>query len=164
MSRSRPAASASAVRWRSSGDGVGSPLGWLWTMITLEAVSRTASRNSSPTRTSEALLVFALNTKNLVIGMEVVYRGNVSASLVRVGELFRFAIRVNASAIIIVHNHPSGDASPSGDDLHLTAEALAAGRLLDVQVLDHIVVAGYEYRSLRESGVTFDRPNGGRPA
>ena len=128
-----------------------------------DVVRRTATELIGDSE-SEALLVFALNTKNLVIGMEVVYRGNVSASLVRVGELFRFAIRVNASAIIIVHNHPSGDASPSGDDLHLTAEALAAGRLLDVQVLDHIVVAGYEYRSLRESGVTFDRPNGGRPA
>lgn len=109
-------------------------------------------------RESEALIVVLLNTKNMVIGTEVVYTGNVSASLVRVGELFRSAVRVNASGIILVHNHPSGDPTPSPDDLHLTANVLAAGRLLDIQLLDHIVVVeDGAYVSLRDRGVSFDR-------
>jgi DNA repair protein RadC len=90
--------------------------------------------------------------------VSTVYQGNVSASLVRVGELFRDAVRLDASALILVHNHPSGDPTPSPDDLHLTAEALAAGRLLDVQLLDHLVVGHDAYVSMRERGVAFDRP------
>jgi DNA repair protein RadC len=81
----------------------------------------------------------------------------VSASLVRVGELFTEAVRELAAGIILVHNHPSGDPTPSPDDLHLTAEALAAGRLLDIQVLDHLVVTRDGYVSLRDRGVNFDR-------
>ena len=80
----------------------------------------------------EELRVVLLNTKNVVLRVATVYQGNVSSSLVRVGELFRDAVRLNASGLILVHNHPSGDPTPSPDDLHLTAEALAAGRLLDI--------------------------------
>jgi DNA repair protein RadC len=89
------------------------------------------------------------------------YQGNVSASLVRVGELFRDAVRLDAAGVILVHNHPSGDPTPSPDDLHLTAEALAAGRLLDIDLLDHLVIGHDAYVSLRDRGVSFDRP--GRP-
>ncbi len=85
------------------------------------------------------------------------YSGNVSASLVRVGELFREAVRDNVTNVILVHNHPSGDSTPSPDDLHLTAEALAAGRLLDIDLLDHVVVASGGYTSLRDRGVAFGR-------
>ena len=81
-----------------------------------------------------------LDTKNLVLRVATVYQGNVSASLVRVGELFRDAVRLNAAGVILVHNHPSGDPTPSPDDLHLTAEAIAAGRLLDIDLLDHLVI------------------------
>ncbi|HEY8437241.1 MAG TPA: DNA repair protein RadC, partial [Candidatus Limnocylindrales bacterium] len=80
----------------------------------------------------EELRVVLLNTKNVVLRISTVYQGNVSSSLVRVGELFRDAVRLNATNVIVVHNHPSGDPTPSPDDLHLTAEALAAGRLLDI--------------------------------
>lgn len=111
----------------------------------------------------EELRVVILNTKNAVLRLTTAYQGNVSASLVRVGELFRDAVRLDAAAIILVHNHPSGDPTPSPDDLHLTAEALAAGRLLDIDVLDHLVVGHDAYVSLRDRGVTFDRP-GPRPA
>jgi DNA repair protein RadC len=112
-------------------------------------------------RETEALAVLLLDTKGHVIGAETVYTGNVSASLVRVGELFRSAVRLNASSVIIAHNHPSGDPTPSPDDLHLTAEVLAAGRLLDIDVLDHVIIADDgRYASLRERGVAFDR----RPA
>jgi DNA repair protein RadC len=106
----------------------------------------------------EELRVVMLDTKNHVLRIATVYQGNVSASLVRVGELYRDAVRVNAAGVILVHNHPSGDPSPSPDDLHLTAEALAAGRLLDIQLLDHLVIGHDAYVSLRDRGVAFDRP------
>jgi len=108
----------------------------------------------------EELRVVLLNTKNVVLRVVTVYQGNVSASLVRVGELFRDAVRLNASGAILVHNHPSGDPTPSPDDLHLTAEALAAGRLLDIEVLDHLVIGHDRYVSLRDRGVAFDRAAG----
>jgi DNA repair protein RadC len=94
----------------------------------------------------------------VVLNATTVYQGNVSSSLVRVGELFRDAVRLSASRVILVHNHPSGDPTPSPDDLHLTAEALAAGRLLDIDVLDHLVVGHDAWVSLRDRGVSFDRP------
>ena len=109
-------------------------------------------------RETERLAVLWLDTKNHVIGSEIVYVGNVSAALVRVGELYRGAVRVNATAIIVAHNHPSGDPTPSPDDMHLTAEVLAAGRLLDIALLDHLIL-GEEgtFTSLRDRGIPFDR-------
>ena len=109
----------------------------------------------------EELRVVILNTKNAVLRIATVYQGNVSSSLVRVGELFRDAVRLNAAGVILVHNHPSGDPTPSPDDLHLTAEALAAGRLLDIELLDHLVIGHDGWVSLRDRGVAFDRPRAG---
>jgi DNA repair protein RadC len=106
----------------------------------------------------EELRVVLLNTKNVVLRIATVYQGNVASSLVRIGELYRDAVRLNATGIILVHNHPSGDPTPSPDDLHLTAEALAAGRLLDIQLLDHLIVGHDAFVSLRDRGVSFDRP------
>jgi DNA repair protein RadC len=107
----------------------------------------------------EELRVVLLNTKNVVLRVQTVYQGNVSSSLVRVGELFRDAVRLNATGVILVHNHPSGDPTPSPDDLHLTAEALAAGRLLDIDLLDHLVIGHDAWLSLRDRGVSFERTN-----
>jgi DNA repair protein RadC len=104
----------------------------------------------------EELRVVLLNTKNVVLRVSTVYQGNVSSSLVRVGELFRDAVRLNATNVILVHNHPSGDPTPSPDDLHLTAEALAAGRLLDITLLDHLIVGHDVYVSLRDRGIAFE--------
>jgi DNA repair protein RadC len=109
----------------------------------------------------EELRVVLLNTKNAVLGISTVYQGNVSTALVRVGELFRDAVRQHAAGLILVHNHPSGDPTPSPDDLHLTAQAVAAGRLLDVPVLDHLIVGQDAFVSLRDRGVAFERPGGG---
>ena len=106
----------------------------------------------------EELHVVLLDVKCAVIAQQPLYLGNISTVLVRVGELFSEAVRRNAAGVILVHNHPSGDATPSPDDLHLTAQAIAAGRLLDIPVLDHLVIAGSTYISLRERGVTFDSP------
>lgn len=110
----------------------------------------------------EELRVVILDTKNHVLRVATVYQGNVSASLVRVGELYRDAVRLSAASVILVHNHPSGDPTPSPDDLHLTAEALAAGRLLDIVLLDHLVIGHDSYVSLRDRGVDFDRPTAPR--
>jgi DNA repair protein RadC len=105
----------------------------------------------------EELRVLLLNAKNVVLRQVTVYQGNVSAALVRVAELFRDAVRVHAAGVIVVHNHPSGDPEPSPDDLHLTAEAIAAGRLLDIALLDHVIIGADSYVSLRDRGVSFDR-------
>ena len=104
----------------------------------------------------EELHVLLLNAKNVVVGQERVYVGNVSASLVRVAELFTEAVRRGAPRGLLVHNHPSGDPTPSPDDLHLTAMAIAAGRLLDIEVLDHLVVGHTRFLSLRDRGIAFD--------
>jgi DNA repair protein RadC len=100
----------------------------------------------------EELHVLLLNAHNTVQDNVMVYKGNVSASLVRVGELFTESIRKNIPRVIVVHNHPSGNVEPSGDDLHLTAETRAAGKLLDIDVLDHIIVGKYSFVSLRDRG------------
>jgi DNA repair protein RadC len=105
----------------------------------------------------EELRVVLLDTRNGVLGMPTVYRGNVSAALVRIAELFRDAVRRHAARLILVHNHPSGDPTPSSDDLHMTAEAVAAGRLLDVAVLDHLIFGHGRWVSLRDRGVAFER-------
>ena len=105
----------------------------------------------------EELRVLLLNAKNGVLRQSTVYVGNVSAALVRVAELFRDAVRAHAAGLIVVHNHPSGDPEPSPDDLHLTAEAIAAGRLLDLPVLDHVILAADGYVSLRDRGIAFER-------
>lgn len=104
-------------------------------------------------RETEALVVISLDTKNKVIGYTTAYTGNVYATGVRIGELFRDPIRLNATSILLAHNHPSGDPSPSPDDLHLTAQVSEAGKLLDIPLLDHLVVTDDAiYVSMRERG------------
>ena len=112
----------------------------------------------------EELHVLLLNTRNVVLAQERIYQGNVSASVVRVGELFTEAVRRHARSILVVHNHPSGDPSPSSDDIHLTAEAIAAGRLLDITVLDHVIVGGGSWVSLRDQGLAFGKDGDHRAA
>ncbi len=105
----------------------------------------------------EHLRVLLLNTKNHVLGSHEVYKGSLNSSLIRVGELFKEALRQNCAAIILVHNHPSGDPSPSRDDIQVTRQAVEAGKLLDVAVLDHLVVGrGDRWLSMKERGLGFD--------
>jgi DNA repair protein RadC len=100
----------------------------------------------------EELRVLLLNTKNVVTAGLTVYAGNLAGSSVRVGEVFRDAVRRQAAAIVVVHNHPSGDPAPSADDLRITAELAEAGRLLDIELLDHVIVGGSRWVSLRALG------------
>jgi DNA repair protein RadC len=103
----------------------------------------------------EHLRVILLDTRNHVLDITEVYQGSVNSSQVHVGELFRAAIRRNASAIIVVHNHPSGDPTPSPDDVAVTRAILQAGKLLDVDVLDHLVIGQGQWVSLKERGLGF---------
>ena len=100
----------------------------------------------------EELRSVLLNTKNTVTGMVTVYTGNLAGSSVRVGEVFREAVRRQAAAMVVVHNHPSGDPSPSAEDLRITRELADAGRLLDVELLDHLVIGHGRWVSLRSLG------------
>jgi len=105
----------------------------------------------------EELWVLLLSSKNQVLAIRKLYRGTLNSSTVRVAELFRSAIRENCASLIIVHNHPSGDPTPSPEDVRVTAEAARAGQLLDIEVLDHVIVgAGRDrYVSMKERGLGF---------
>lgn len=106
----------------------------------------------------EELRVLLLDTKNVVTAERTVYRGNLAGSSVRVGEVFRDAVRACAAAIIVAHNHPSGDPGPSGEDLRITAELAEAGRLLDIELLDHLVIGRGRWTSLRALGALGQPP------
>jgi DNA repair protein RadC len=88
----------------------------------------------------------------VVTSAVTVYAGNLAGSSVRVGEVYRDAVRRLAAGIVVVHNHPSGDPSPSADDLRITRELADAGRLLDIDLLDHVIVAAEGWVSLRALG------------
>ncbi|MBC8504958.1 MAG: DNA repair protein RadC [Anaerolineales bacterium] len=103
----------------------------------------------------EHLRVMLLDTRNRVLNIEAVYQGSLNSSQVRVGELFRAAIRRNAAAVIVVHNHPSGDPTPSPDDVAVTRAIVEAGKLLDVQVLDHLVIGSSRWLSMKEHKMGF---------
>jgi DNA repair protein RadC len=108
----------------------------------------------------EQLRVLLLDTKNGVLGAPELYRGNLTGTSVRLGEVFREAVRQNVAHIVLVHNHPSGDPTPSPTDVALTRDAVRAGRLLDIDVLDHVVIGGDRFVSLKERGLGFDAPRG----
>lgn len=103
----------------------------------------------------EELWVILLNTKNRILGKEQVYKGSVDTAQARIGELFRAAVKKNSKALILVHNHPSGDPSPSNEDVALTRQVVEAGRLLDIEVLDHVIIGRSGFVSLKERGLGF---------
>jgi DNA repair protein RadC len=101
----------------------------------------------------EHMRVLLINTRNQVLGVHEVYVGNVSSALVRPAEVFRDAVRQNSPSIIVVHNHPSGDPSPSPDDVNLTKQLVSAGQLLGIELLDHVVIGEARYASLKSLGL-----------
>lgn len=104
----------------------------------------------------EHLRTVLLDTKNYVQRVANVYAGSLNAAVVRVGEVFREAIRANSASIIVVHNHPSGDPTPSPEDIRVTEMIVEAGHLLDIEVLDHLIIGRNRYVSLKERGLGFN--------
>jgi DNA repair protein RadC len=103
----------------------------------------------------EEVRVLALDSRNRVLTMHTVSKGSANTAALRVGEIFREAIRHNAVAVVVVHNHPSGDPTPSAEDIRITQDMIAAGRVLDTEVLDHIILAHGRLVSLRERHLGF---------
>ena len=103
----------------------------------------------------EHFQVLYLDTRNRLLGSETVYVGSLNASQVRVAEVFRDAVKRNCAAIIVAHNHPSGDPTPSPEDVEVTRQLVAAGNLLDIEVLDHLIIGQQRFVSLRERGLGF---------
>ncbi len=104
----------------------------------------------------EHLRLILMDTRNRLLGTPTVYIGSLNTSVIRIGELFRVAIKENAAAFIVAHNHPSGDASPSAEDISVTRKIVEAGKLLDIDVLDHVIIGHQRFVSLKERSLGFD--------
>ncbi|MDW7674101.1 MAG: DNA repair protein RadC [Bacillota bacterium] len=94
-----------------------------------------------------------LNTKNQVIAMETVSIGSLNSSIVHPREVFKSPLKKSAAALVLVHNHPSGDPSPSPEDIAVTKRLIECGQLLGIEVLDHLIVGGKRFLSLKEKGM-----------
>jgi DNA repair protein RadC len=103
----------------------------------------------------EELRVVLLDTKNYVVKITRLYTGSLNMAIVRVGEIFREPIRSNAASIILIHNHPSGDPTPSREDISLTEAVVQAGDLLNIDVLDHLIIGRNTFASLKERRLGF---------
>lgn len=102
----------------------------------------------------EHFWALALNTKNHLLKMVEVSVGSLNASIVHPRELFKEAVRASAASMVVVHNHPSGDPTPSGADIQLTRRLVKAGDVLGIEVLDHVIIGdGGEHSSLRDLGL-----------
>ena len=101
----------------------------------------------------EQLRVVLLDTRNRVLDVVMVYQGSVNTAVARMAELFRDAIVANAPNVILVHNHPSSDPSPSPEDVKLTKDAAQAAQLLSIDLLDHVIIGQGRFVSLKEQGV-----------
>lgn len=103
----------------------------------------------------EHFIVVLLSTKNQVLGTELVSVGSLNASLVHPREIFKTCVKRSAASVILVHNHPSGDPSPSPEDVIVTRRLIEAGRIMGIDVLDHVIIGDGRYISLRESGIEW---------
>lgn len=103
----------------------------------------------------ECMRTVLLNTKNHILAMPTIYQGSVNQMGIRTGEVFREAVRHNATAMIVVHNHPSGDPTPSPEDIQVTRTLIEAGKMMDIDVLDHLVIGRQKYVSLKERHLGF---------
>jgi DNA repair protein RadC len=101
-------------------------------------------------------LPYLLDTRNHVVDVVEIYRGSVNSSQVRVAEVFKPAIQRMAAAILLLHNHPSGDPSPSPDDVAVTRAVVQAGELLDIPLVDHLILSRGSYVSMKERDLGFD--------
>lgn len=104
----------------------------------------------------EHFVVLYMDTRNRVTDREILYKGSLNTSLVRIAEVFRGAVRRNCASIIVAHNHPSGDPNPSPEDIALTRRLVKAGKILEIDVLDHFIIGAQRYVSLRERDLGFE--------
>mgnify|MGYP005842002737 CR=1 FL=1 len=104
----------------------------------------------------EQFCVLHLDNKNAIIRMPRVYQGSAHSAVMRLGEIFREAVRDSAVRVIVAHNHPSGDLTPSPEDIKATRDIAAAGKLLDIEVLDHLIVGPRGHISLKAKGLAFE--------
>lgn len=107
--------------------------------------------------TQEHVRVMLLDTAKRLITSKTLYIGTVDTAVIRVAEVYREAVIRNSPYIILIHNHPSGDINPSPEDINLTRALVSAGKIMDIQLIDHIIIAGHEWTSLREIGMGFDK-------
>ncbi len=105
--------------------------------------------------TQEQVRVILLDTSRHVIAIPTIYIGTINASVLRVSEVLREAVMRNSPAIIVVHNHPSGDTTPSPEDIELTHALIAGARLLDIVLIDHLIIGQNSWSSLKELGLAF---------
>lgn len=103
----------------------------------------------------EELRTILLDSKNRVVAIPTIYVGSVNTTLIRVAEVFREAIRRNCPSLIVVHNHPSSDVTPSPEDVAVTKQIVEVGKIMDVTVLDHLIVSKTRFVSLHERGLGF---------
>ena len=103
----------------------------------------------------EEMRVILLDTRNHVVDIVTVAHGSLNSAQMRVGEVFTPAVRKNVAALIAVHNHPSGEPTPSPNDVAITRALIEAGKLLDIEVLDHLVIGLGKYVSLKEKKLGF---------
>jgi DNA repair protein RadC len=103
----------------------------------------------------EHLRTVLLDSRNRVINIPTIYIGSLNAASVRIGEVFREAIRANSAAMIVVHNHPSHDPTPSPEDVQVTRQIVEAGSLLNIDVLDHLIIGRQRFVSMKERGLGF---------
>ncbi len=103
----------------------------------------------------EHLIVLLLNMKNHILDTIWLYKGTLNSSVLRVAEVFHEAIRRNAAAIIVCHNHPSGDPTPSLEDIRVTRDIREAGTLLDIDLLDHVIIGHGRFTSMKEKKLGF---------
>ena len=106
----------------------------------------------------EGLWVLSLDGQNGLIGIQKVYTGTTTGTSVRIAEIVRTTIIQNAPGMVIVHNHPSGNTEPSGADLQLTSEMCQAAKLLDIELLDHLVIGENSYTSIRAGNQNLWNP------
>ena len=104
----------------------------------------------------EELWALMVNNRNLLTHTALIYRGSVNSISVRMAEIFRAPVRVNATAIILGHNHPSGETNPSQEDVKITRSVSEAGNILGVELLDHLIIGADSWVSLKERGLGFD--------
>ena len=101
----------------------------------------------------ESLVCFFLDTKNQVLEQKKIFKGTLNSATVHPREIFKEALRLSTARIIVVHNHPSGDTTPSENDLSLTKRLEECGHLLGIELLDHIIVGNSSYLSMREENI-----------